>query len=102
LPQPPAGLLSSPDARLAGAATFATHCAICHGIRGDGHGRRKEGMSPRPADLTLPPWSEQVNAPRTYVAIRNGVPGTPMSSWAILGDRRIWEVVAYLISPKDR
>jgi high-affinity iron transporter len=101
LPKPPAGVLSSAAARQAGAATFAAHCAICHGIHGDGQGQRKEGMSPPPANLTLPPWSEKANAPRTYVAIRDGVRGTPMTAWAMLGDRRIWELVAYIGSLKD-
>jgi hypothetical protein len=58
-------------------------------------------MDPRPANLTLPPWSEQANAPRTYLAIRDGVRGTAMYSWAILGDRQIWEVVAHITSLKD-
>jgi len=58
-------------------------------------------MNPPPANLTLPPWSEEANAPRTYVAIRDGVRGTPMTSWAMLGDRRIWELVAYIGSLKD-
>jgi len=93
-------VLSSPDARQAGRAIFEANCAICHGVHGNGQGRRQEGMNPLPADLTLPPWSERANAARTYGAIRNGVPGTAMAPWPTLSDREIWELVAYITWPK--
>jgi len=75
---------------------FAAHCVICHGASGDGHGRRQEAMSPPPANLTMPPWSERPDAGRTFLAIRQGVRGTPMASWPTLSDGQIWELVAYI------
>jgi high-affinity iron transporter len=98
----PAGLLVSRQAREAGSASFATNCAICHGVNGDGSGQRREAMRPPPANLTLPPWSEQTNAVRTYLAIRDGVPGTAMPAWRMLGDQKIWELVAYITSLASR
>jgi len=95
-PTAPAGLLASREAQQAGGVIFATNCAICHGAGGDGRGQRREGMNPPPANLTLPPWSEETSAGRTYLAIRNGVPRTAMPSWRMLDDRQIWDLVAYI------
>jgi high-affinity iron transporter len=88
--------LTSRAAQQAGAALFAANCAICHGVNADGNGERREGMTPPPTNLTLPPWSEQANAVRTYVAIRDGVQGTAMPAWRTLGEQRIWNLVAYI------
>ena len=69
-PSAPAGLLTSREAQNAGGVIFATNCAICHGVNGDGRGQRREGMNPPPANLTLPPWSEEAGAARHILAIR--------------------------------
>jgi mono/diheme cytochrome c family protein len=96
LPQVPAGLFASRQAQEAGKIAFAANCSICHGVNADGNGQRREGMSPPPANLTLPPWSEQSNARQTFLAIRNGVRGTAMAGWRVLGEQKIWELVAYI------
>ena len=98
MPNAPAELLASREAQQAGAVAFAANCAICHGARADGRGQRQAGMTPPPANLTLPPWSERANADRTFRVIRNGVPGTAMAGWPTLTDQQIWQVVAYLTS----
>ncbi|MGP0106039.1 c-type cytochrome [Rhodoblastus sp.] len=100
-PSPPAGLLASPAAQQAGAALFAAHCAICHGANGEGRGRRREGLNPPPADLTLPPWSEIAEAGGTFRVIRNGVARTAMPAWPVLNDEQIWDLIAYLSSRKS-
>ena len=102
VPSPPAGRLASRDAQQAGAAIFAAHCAICHGNNGDGHGVRKEGLVPPPANLTLPPWSDPSSAGKTFLAIRHGVRGTAMAAWPSLDDHEIWNVVAYIVSLNSR
>lgn len=99
-PQMPAGLLTSREARDAGAVVFAANCAICHGIKGDGRGQRQEAINPPPANLTLSPWSDEASAPRMHGVIRNGAPGTAMPSWPMLSDQEIWDVVAYIHSLK--
>jgi mono/diheme cytochrome c family protein len=53
-------------------------------------------MIPPPANLTLPPWSERASARKTFLAIRNGVPGTAMAPWPTLSDAEVWELVAYI------
>ena len=95
-PSPPEGALSSGEAQRAGAQLFATHCAICHGVRGDGHGMRQDGMIPSPANLTLPPWSERASAGQTFLAIRNGVPETAMAPWPTSSDPEVWQLIAYI------
>ncbi|MBV8337822.1 MAG: cytochrome c [Alphaproteobacteria bacterium] len=94
----PAGLLTSPEARAAGGELFAANCAICHGTSGDGRGLRREGMNPPPANLTLLAWSEKKSGSRIFRVIHDGAPGTAMPSWPTLGDRQIWDLVAYLHS----
>jgi mono/diheme cytochrome c family protein len=97
-PSAPAGLLSSPEARQDGGTLFVANCAICHGAFGDGRGKRREGMNPPPANLTLPPWSVSTNAGRTFLAIRNGVPRTAMPPWSMFTEKQVWELVAYITS----
>ena len=99
-PTPPAGLLESRQAQQAGGVIFAANCAICHGASGDGHGQRRAGMDPPPANLTLPPWSEAAAAGKTFLAIRSGVPRTAMPAWTNLSDVQVWDVVAHIISLK--
>jgi nitrate/TMAO reductase-like tetraheme cytochrome c subunit len=93
-----AGTQSSAQQR--GSVLFAANCAICHGAQGNGRGQRQANMNPPPANLTLPPWSEAATAGRTFLAIRNGVPGTAMSSWPMFSDEKIWDLVAYITSLK--
>ena len=97
----PAGLLTSRAAQQAGGVIFAANCAICHGAKGDGRGQRREGINPPPANLTLPPWSDEASAIRMHGVIQNGMPGTAMASWPMLSDRQIWDVVAYIHSLKS-
>jgi high-affinity iron transporter len=101
-PDVPAGLLASPQARQAGGIIYAANCAICHGVNGDGRGQRREGMNPPPANLTFPPWSAAASAGRTFLAIRNGVPGKAMPSWPMFSDQQIWSLVAYITSLKSQ
>jgi high-affinity iron transporter len=90
--------LASPEAQQAGSVIFAANCAICHGIGADGYGQRREGMSPPPANLTVPPWSQTATAGRTFVTIRNGVRQTAMPAWPMLSDQQIWQLIAYITS----
>lgn len=83
-------------AQRAGAVLFAADCAICHGASGDGHGMRHDAMSPPPADLTLPPWSQPTAAGRAFLAVRQGIPGTAMAPWPTLSDQQLWQLVAYI------
>jgi mono/diheme cytochrome c family protein len=96
--------LQVPEARLQSAAAaargrelFLAHCALCHGVRADGHGVRSEGLSRPPADFTDPDWRRRVSARRVFFVIREGVHGTPMPAWKALEDDQVWDLVAYLL-----
>jgi len=67
---------------------FARSCAVgyCHG---------SEGRASRGPQLRDRDWDPR----RLHAVTRDGVPGTSMPSWsAILPDRDIWAVTAYIIS----
>ncbi len=53
-------------------------------------------MVPSPANLTVPPWSERSGAAGTFLAIRQGVPGTAMAAWPTLSDEQTWQLVAHI------
>jgi high-affinity iron transporter len=97
----PAGLLTSRDAQERGRAIFATNCALCHGVMGDGRGQRQEGMNPPPANLALIAWSEPKRANRVFQVVRNGIQGTAMPSWPMLSDQEVWDLVAYMYSLRN-
>jgi mono/diheme cytochrome c family protein len=94
----PPGLLESKDARARGAVIFDKNCAICHGIRGDGHGFRSQALSERPRAFTDRSWRERTSPRHVYYAIREGVSGTPMPSWRSLSEEQSWDLVAYVLS----
>jgi high-affinity iron transporter len=92
-----------PEKRDAAAITrgeqqFAEHCAICHGARGDGHGMRSQFLDPRPPDFTSQQWQVAQPEESVYNAIRDGVHGTAMPSWRILGERQIRDLTAFVKS----
>lgn len=109
LPQPyrtlavPEARVQSGAAAARGRTLFREHCALCHGVRADGHGMRSEGLSKPPADLTDPEWRRHVSARWLFFVIREGVRGTPMPAWKALPDDQIWDLVAYVLQlPADR
>jgi mono/diheme cytochrome c family protein len=56
------------------------------------------GLDRRPADFSNPEWQGPDAPARAFRAIREGMPGTPMPSWAALSTEETWDLVAYLIS----
>jgi high-affinity iron transporter len=94
----PEARLSSAEARVRGRALFEKNCVLCHGLRGDGHGRRSTGLSPRPPDFTSPQWRARTTPRRVFFVIREGVRGTAMPSWKWLGEDDAWDLVSYVLS----
>ena len=75
---------------------YEKHCAVCHGVQGDGQGEAAYLVQPKPRNFragkyrlvssdNLQPTQEDL-----FRTISNGMPGTPMPSWAQLpeSDRR--------------
>jgi mono/diheme cytochrome c family protein len=94
----PEARLGSEEARARGRALFEKNCVLCHGERGNGHGRRSAALSPRPPDFTSPQWRARTSPRRAYFVIREGVRGTAMPSWKWLGEDDAWDLVSYVLS----
>lgn len=94
----PAERLLSAAARERGRALYEEHCALCHGVRGNGQGIRRAGLSSRPRDFTDPAWRRRSSPRRVYFAIREGVRATAMPSWRSLDEAEAWDLVAFLLS----
>jgi mono/diheme cytochrome c family protein len=97
----PAGRIASLEARARGRELFLEHCALCHGERADGRGRRRSWSVP-PADFTDRAWRERIDPRRVYYVVREGVRGTPMPAWKVLADDEVWDLVAYVLSVADQ
>ena len=94
--------LHSATARERGRALFLAHCALCHGVRGDGHGERKEGLDVPPRDFTDPEWRRRTTPRHVFFAVREGLAGTPMPAWKSLSERDAWDLTAFLLSIETR
>jgi high-affinity iron transporter len=94
----PEARLRSAEARESGRELFLANCALCHGERGDGHGRRSAGFAKAPANFTDPAWRRAATARRVFFAIREGLRGTPMPAWSTFSDDETWDLVAYVLS----
>lgn len=81
-----------------GRALFLEHCALCHGVRGDGHGERRQGLDRPLPDFASVTWRRQATPRGTYYAIRAGVRGTAMPAWKALDPAQTWDIVAYVLS----
>jgi high-affinity iron transporter len=90
------------EARVRGRRLFLEYCAICHGERADGHGRRRQSLSGPPADFSDPSWSSRTPPQSTFAIIRGGVRGTSMPAWKVLAEDQTWDLVAYLHSVAER
>jgi len=93
----PRARLELASARENGRRLFLTHCALCHGERADGIGRRRN-LSSRPRDFTDPSWRGRSSPAEIYLVIRNGRRGTAMAGWKILDEEQTWDLVAYVLS----
>lgn len=93
----PESRLSSAEGRGRGRELFLQHCAICHGERADGQGRRRN-LSRQAADFTDPAWRARMTPERAFYVIREGVRGTPMGAWKVLSEDEAWDLVAYVLS----
>jgi mono/diheme cytochrome c family protein len=94
---PEARLLSA-EARQSGRALFLANCALCHGERGDGHGKRSTGFTTPPRNFTDPAWRRTTTPRHVFFAIREGLHGTPMPAWSAFTDDETWDLVAYVLS----
>ncbi|MCG6551581.1 MAG: cytochrome c [Candidatus Magnetominusculus sp. LBB02] len=81
------------EAAMDGKETYKKHCAPCHGFEGKGDGPVAKAVFPKPRDLTsgsykirsTPSGSLPTDEDILHT-LKNGMPGTSMIPWDILGD----------------
>jgi putative heme-binding domain-containing protein len=76
----------TPQGVVQGNALFQTHCAYCHGARGEGG---------RGADLTTGQYRRGGSDANLYTTIRNGIPGKEMPAVRATDDE-VWKMVAFV------
>ncbi len=79
---------TTPDDIAAGAKTFHSHCAPCHGLKGEG------GRGP---NLASGRFYHGASDAELLANISDGIPGTEMPSLFYMEDR-IWQIIAYIRS----
>lgn len=94
----PEDRLASPAALERGRMLFLEHCALCHGVEGDGRGRRREGFARPPRDFRSSSWRTAATPRRVFHAVREGLSGTAMPSWNALPDDDLWDLTAHVLS----
>ena len=94
----PEATLASAAARDRGRVLFLESCALCHGERGDGNGRQREGLIPRPRDLASAVWRQSTSPRRVFYAIREGNAGTAMPAAPALSDDDVWNITAFVLA----
>lgn len=83
---------------------YREHCALCHGISGDGVGPAAAFMDPYPRDFRRGTFkfksTEGASTPPTdsdlKAIVRNGMPGTAMPAFRLLGDDQLDPLVEYV------
>ncbi len=117
-PLPTAGLALVPFLALAepswadtldGKALFERHCAVCHGLTGDGNGEAAARLRTRPADLTTGRYKFRSTASGALPTegdllhtLTRGVRGTAMVAQTHIGQAELRAMVAYVktLSPR--
>lgn len=69
------------------AETYHQYCSVCHGDKGDGRSRARQGLMPPPRDFTIPGLADALTKPRMVDVVLNGKPGTAMVGWKTRLDR---------------
>lgn len=77
---------------------YIDHCAICHGIAGDGLGPRHRSLHMRPPDFRRAAWRREATRGGALAAIRDGRPGTDMPAWKTLTGSEIAGLADYVLS----
>ena len=93
-----ASLRSSPQQIAEGEGLYAQGCVECHGAAGLGDGAMARTLSKAPTELGSFAWQVERSDSQLAVAVRSGVPGTPMPPAAGFTDKQVRSVVAYLRS----
>jgi len=95
--------------RPSGKSLFELHCAVCHGMTGDGQGPEAHRFFARPADLRSGKFKFRSTPSGSLPAdedlertIRRGLPGSGMVAQDHLRDIEIREIIGYIKSLSPR
>jgi len=91
----PNPVAASPDSLSAGAKLYREHCAICHGVSGDGKSAWAETLPEPPADLTDPAHMKRMTDGEIFWKISTGRDLMPPFAERLREEER-WQVVNYL------
>ncbi len=86
-----------------GQVLYERNCAVCHGLDGNGKGEAAYLLQPKPRNFRAGEFrlvSSQNRQPTRediFRVIANGMPGTPMPSWAHLAESDRWEMADYIL-----
>ena len=80
-----------------GAYIFHNYCSVCHGDKGNGQTRARNGLVPPPRDYTTPEAAMELTRERMIHSVTHGRPGTAMIAWQHeLSGKEIENVVDYI------
>ena len=79
-----------------GRSLYASNCAICHGVKGDGKGGAASGLSPLPTDFLDPASAALLEPLRAYNATTLGIENTAMPAFSALDDTERWDIAFFL------
>ncbi len=93
----------------AGLRIYEKRCAVCHGEKGDGRGKRADDLQTKPRDFTIgiykfrstPSGSLPTNDD-IYITISRGLRGTAMLPWFGLSKEEKWMVTYYIKTFTER
>lgn len=86
-----------------GQVLYEKNCAVCHGVSGDGKGEAAYLLQPKPRKFRAGKFrlvtSQNLEPTRkdVFQTITNGMPGTPMPSWAHLPEPERWALADYVL-----
>jgi mono/diheme cytochrome c family protein len=89
-----------------GKTFFESNCVECHGLKGDGEGRRAYFMRRKPKDFTTERARADYNRPHLFEAIAKGVRQSEMPAWSkVIDAQTIANVAEYVflafLHPED-
>ena len=86
-----------PGETRSGEYIFHNYCSVCHGDKGDGQSRAKDGLDPPPRNYTTPESAIELTRDRMIHSVTYGRPGTAMIAWGSeLSSAEIENVVDYV------
>ena len=87
-------IITSPESRVRGGQTYATHCLVCHGEQGRGDGPVGQKFVPQPMELNLDYVQLQPDG-QLFYTISHGSIAMPFYRQAIPAEDR-WHLVNFI------